>query len=125
MNNKIPKELIAYFVVGVLTTAVNFIAYYTMIYLGVDYKISNTIAFVVSVIFAFIANKKFVFLSEKSFFNEFIKFSLGRSFTYVLDIGTMIILIEIFSVSEYMSKLWTNILVMIVNYVISKFWTFK
>ena len=105
--------------------AVNFIAYYIMIYLGVDYKISNTIAFIISVIFAFIANKKYVFLSNKSYLQEFIKFSLGRLFTYVLDIGTMIILIEIFSVSEYMSKLWTNILVMLANYIISKFWTFK
>ena len=125
MKNQISKELVAYFVVGVLTTTVNFIVYYTMIYLGVDYKISNTIAFIISVIFAFIANKKYVFLSNKSYLQEFIKFSLGRLFTYVLDIGTMIILIEIFSVSEYMSKLWTNILVMLANYIISKFWTFK
>ncbi len=125
MKNQISKELVAYFVVGVLTTTVNFIVYYALIYIGVDYKISNTIAFIISVIFAFIANKKYVFLSNKSYLQEFIKFSLGRLFTYVLDIGTMIILIEIFSVSEYMSKLWTNILVMLANYIISKFWTFK
>ena len=125
MKNQISKELVAYFVVGVLTTIVNFIVYYALIYIGVDYKISNTIAFIISVIFAFIANKKYVFLSNKSYLQEFIKFSLGRLFTYVLDIGTMIILIEIFSVSEYMSKLWTNILVMLANYIISKFWTFK
>lgn len=125
MKNKISKELFAYFVVGVLTTLVNFIVYYAMLYMGVDYKISNTIAFIISVVFAFITNKKYVFNSNKSYFREFIKFSLGRLFTYVLDIGTMIILIEVFSVNEYMSKLWTNILVMITNYYISKFWTFK
>lgn len=125
MKNKISKELVAYFIVGVLTTIINFIVYYAMIFVNVDYKISNTAAFIISVIFAFITNKKYVFLSDKSYFNEFIKFSLGRLFTYILDIGTMIILIEVFSVSEYMSKLWTNILVMIANYIISKFWTFK
>jgi putative flippase GtrA len=125
MKSKISNELIAYFVVGVLTTIVNFIVYYALIYIGLDYKISNTIAFIVSVIFAFITNKKYVFLSDKSYFQEFIKFSFGRLFTYVLDIGTLIILIEMFSLSEYISKLWTNILVMIANYIISKFWTFK
>lgn len=125
MKNKVTKELAAYFAVGVLTTIVNFIVYYSMIFMGFDYKISNTAAFIVSVIFAFITNKKYVFLSDKSYYNEFIKFSLGRLFTYILDIGTMILLIEVFSVSEYMSKLWTNILVIMANYIISKFWTFK
>ena len=80
MKNKVTKELAAYFAVGVLTTIVNFVVYYSMIFMGFDYKISNTAAFIVSVIFAFITNKKYVFLSDKSYFNEFIKFSLGRLF---------------------------------------------
>jgi len=125
MKNIVSKELAAYFIAGVLTTLVNFIVYYAMLFMGIDYKISNTAAFIISVIFAFIVNKKYVFLSDKSYIKEFIKFSLGRVFTYVLDIGTMIVLIEVFSVSEYMAKLWTNILVMVSNYFISKFWTFK
>ncbi len=125
MKNIVSKELAAYFIAGVLTTLVNFIVYYAMLFMGIDYKVSNTAAFIISVIFAFIVNKKYVFLSDKSYIKEFIKFSLGRVFTYVLDIGTMIVLIEVFSVSEYMAKLWTNILVMVSNYFISKFWTFK
>ena len=125
MKNKVSKELAAYIIAGVLTTIVNFIVYYAMLFMDIDYKISNTAAFIISVIFAFIINKKYVFLSDKSYLKEFIKFSVGRLFTYALDIGTMIVLIEMFSVSEYMAKLWTNILVIISNYIISKFWTFK
>jgi putative flippase GtrA len=90
MKNGISKELAAYLIAGILTTIVNFIVYYTMLFIGIDYKISNTAAFIISVIFAFIINKKYVFLSDKSYFNEFIKFSLGRLFTYALDIGAMI-----------------------------------
>lgn len=125
MKNIVSKELAAYFIAGVLTTLINFMVYYAMLFMGIDYKVSNTAAFIISVIFAFIVNKKYVFLSDKSYIKEFIKFSLGRVFTYVLDIGTMIVLIEVFSVNEYMAKLWTNILVMVSNYLISKFWTFK
>ncbi|HPX00489.1 MAG TPA: GtrA family protein [Sedimentibacter sp.] len=125
MKNIVSKELAAYFIAGVLTTLINFMVYYAMLFMGIEYKISNTAAFIISVIFAFIVNKKYVFLSDKSYIKEFIKFSLGRVFTYVLDIGTMIVLIEVFSVNEYMAKLWTNILVMVSNYLISKFWTFK
>jgi len=124
-NKKNSKELISYLVVGVLTTGINFAVYYLMIYLGIDYKISNTAAFIVSVIFAFITNKKYVFYSNKGYLKEFIKFSAGRVLTYVLDIGMMVFLVEYFHTGEYMAKIWTNILIIFANYFISKFWTFK
>ncbi|HNZ82684.1 MAG TPA: GtrA family protein, partial [Sedimentibacter sp.] len=67
MKNIVSKELAAYFIAGVLTTLVNFIVYYAMLFIGIEYKISNTAAFIISVIFAFIVNKKYVFLSDKSY----------------------------------------------------------
>jgi len=75
MKNKVSKELAAYFIAGVLTTLINFMVYYAMLFMGIDYKVSNTAAFIISVIFAFIVNKKYVFLSDKSYIKEFIKFS--------------------------------------------------
>lgn len=125
INKRISKELILYIIAGALTTGVNFAVYYILIYFKMDYKISNTIAFIISVIFAFIANKKYVFFSEKGYLQEFAKFSAGRLFTYVLDIGTMVILVEYFGVGEYMAKIWANIIVVFSNYFISKFWIFK
>lgn len=124
-NKKLSRELFSYLVAGGLTTAVNFIVYYLLIYVGIEYKISNTIAFFASVIFAFIVNKKYVFYSNNGALNEFIKFSLGRIATYALDIGCMILLVEFFNTGEYMAKIWTNILVIVANYFISKFWAFK
>lgn len=124
-NKKLSKELFSYLVAGGLTTAVNFVVYYILIYLGIEYKISNTAAFVASVIFAFIVNKKYVFYSNNGFINEFIKFSLGRFATYALDIGCMILLVEFSNTGEYIAKIWTNILVIVANYFISKFWAFK
>lgn len=125
MKNKLSKELFSYIVAGGLTTLVNFVVYYLLIYVKIDYKISNTVAFVASVIFAFIINKHYVFNSDKGYLKEFIKFSIGRAATYALDIGCMVLLIEFISVNEYVAKIWTNILVIIVNYFISKFWAFK
>lgn len=125
INKRISKELFLYIIAGALTTGVNFAVYYMMIYFNIDYKISNTAAFVVSVIFAFIANKKYVFLSDRGYIKEFVKFSAGRVFTYILDIGTMMILIEYFNVGEYMAKIWANVIVIFSNYFISKFWIFK
>lgn len=126
MSNKmISKELISYLIVGILSTLINFIVYYIMFFLGIDYKVSNTAAFIISVIFAFVANKKYVFLSDNSFLKEAIKFFSGRIFIYTLDIGMMIFFIEYLNTGEYMAKIWTNIFIVFANYFLSKFWIFK
>jgi len=119
------REVLSYLVVGMLTTLVNFAIYYPLIYAGMDYKLATTAAFIGAVIFAFISNKKFVFLSKKGFLGEFIRFMVGRGATYLLDIGSLIFLVEALGISEYVSKIWASILVVISNYLISKFWTFR
>lgn len=124
-NNKITRELISYLIAGILSTLVNFLMYYILIYFKIGYKIANTAAFLISVIFAFFINKKYVFSSDKDFRHEFLKFFSGRIFTYALDIGTMIFLIEVLGVGKYSSKIWANVAVMISNYLLSKFWIFK
>lgn len=125
MNKKISRELISYLIAGILTTLVNFFMYYILIYFQIEYKLANTAAFLISVIFAFFINKKYVFSSSKDSVHEFFKFFIGRIFTYALDIGTMIFLVELLSVGKYSSKIWANVVVMISNYLLSKFWIFK
>ncbi|WP_019228187.1 GtrA family protein [Sedimentibacter sp. B4] len=125
MNNKMSRELISYLVAGILTTLVNFLIYYVLIFFGIEYKAANTTAFLISVIFAFFINKKYVFLSNKESTKEFMKFFSGRIFTYALDIGTMMVLVELLGASLYSAKIWANAVVMVSNYLLSKFWIFK
>lgn len=125
MNIKPYRELFSYIVAGILTTGVNFIIYYSMIYMNINYKVSNTAAFIVSVIFAFFVNKKYVFISDKDHINEFVKFLVSRIFTYILDISMMILLVDFLAASKYTAKIWTNIFIVFANYFISKYWTFK
>lgn len=121
----ITKEISAYLIAGALTTLLNFVIYYSLLYSGADYKIATTISFICAVLFAYISNKKFVFLSEKGYLTEFVKFMSGRGLTYLLDIGSMILLVEMLGIDEYIAKLWASILIIVANYLISKFWTFR
>lgn len=125
MNKKAGREIMMYLIAGILTTIVNFAVYYAMIFMHVNYKMANTAAFLVSVIFAFVVNKKYVFLSNKGIWEELARFFAGRVFTYLLDIGTMVVMVEILSVGQYGAKVWANGVVMVSNYIISKFWIFK
>mgnify|MGYP002513124239 FL=1 len=62
------KELITYVIFGVLTTVVNFFAFwlFTKIFGEAFYLVNNAIAWVVGVVFAYITNKLFVFESAKT-----------------------------------------------------------
>lgn len=59
MNNKMSRELISYLVAGIMTTLVNFLIYYVLIFFGIEYKAANTTAFLISVIFAFLIKSMF------------------------------------------------------------------
>jgi putative flippase GtrA len=126
MKNK--KEIVNYLIFGVLTTAVNIISFWLLNNI-MDYRVATSIAWVISVIFAFITNKLYVFNSKStgiySFFKEFTSFLFFRSLSYIIDLSLMIILIEFLKVDSLITKIISNIFVVIFNYFASKFAIFK
>ena len=59
------RETITYLVAGVLTTVINFIAYYWFCnILHIENLVANAIAWVVAVAFAYIINARWVFLEK-------------------------------------------------------------
>lgn len=70
------REIIAYLIFGVLTTLVNIVVYFVASnLLGINYLISNFLAWFISVLFAYITNRAYVFESTSSqFIKEAIKF---------------------------------------------------
>jgi len=128
MKNK--NELFNYLLFGVLTTIVNIASFAVFDKgLGLDYKVATTIAWVLSVIFAFVTNKLYVFYSKsiggKSVFREFISFLFFRGLSYVLDIASMIILIDFVKIDSLLAKIAANVMVVVFNYFASKYIIFK
>lgn len=124
---EIKKELLSYVVFGVLTTIVNFVVYlfFTRI-CGVNYIISNIIAWFLSVLFAYITNRIWVFESSNAnIIKEGVVFFVGRLFSGILDTGLMILFIDILTVGDLIAKVIVQVVVVIFNYVYSKWIVFK
>lgn len=126
------KELIAYFVVGVLTTLVSLGTYYivTSTFLNplvpIELQIANVLSWILAVIFAYFTNRKYVFKSkEENKIKEGSKFILSRLVTLLLDMLTMFLLVSILSMNDKIAKIISQILVIIGNYLISKLIVFK
>ena len=121
------KELIAYIIFGVLTTAVNIITYFLFVdVFAVNYLISNIVAWFVSVLFAYITNRIWVFESkDDNIIKEIVLFYGGRIFSGAVDTGLMYLFIDILSTGNAFAKIVVQVIVIVLNYVFSKFIVFK
>ncbi len=140
LKNPKLKELFLYAVVGALTTAVNVGLFWVFTHpvraaLGVAEDAGgyltavNILANVVSIAFAFVANKLFVFESRSWERNvalrEAVEFGAARGLSLVMDVLLVDLLVLRLGVREMIAKIGVNVLVIVVNYVLSKVWIFR
>jgi putative flippase GtrA len=123
------KEVILYVVFGALTTAVNLGTFYILnSLLNWNKNLSNFIAIVLAVLFAYITNKDLVFHSEaktlKAKWIEFVKFMTGRAFTMAIEFFGGLVLFQT-PIPEMIIKIAVTVIVVILNFFISKFFAFK
>jgi putative flippase GtrA len=115
----------AYLVFGVLTTAINLGAYKVLLGLGVDYRLSAFLAFVLAVLFAFVTNRKYVFSGTGKVWQECILFFGMRGLTFLVNLAGLIMMVQYLGWDEFWSQLVLNGLIIILNYVLSKYVVFN
>lgn len=124
------KEPILYLFFGGLTTLVNLISYFLMTRLFPISEIPATIlAWLLSVVFAYITNKIWVFESKctsiAQLIKEIVSFFGARIFSGVLDVGIMYLFVSVLHYPDMLIKILSNIIVIILNYLFSKFFVFQ
>lgn len=132
MNNIkkiINKETFLYLVFGVLTTAVDFIAYIILTNLSVNYMLANVISWCFSVAFAYVTNKILVFKSKvkdtNSLIDEILEFVSARLFSLVFSLVFIYAFVTVLGGNDLVAKVLSSVFVVIINYVLSKFYIFK
>lgn len=123
-------ELISYIFFGLVTTGINVLCFYSLNSLiGMSYLLANALAIIISILFAFLVNKKYVFRiksqSTVQGFKELGLFFLFRGFSALFDMSSMWILVGMLRLNPNVSKMMTEGVVIILNFIISKFIVFK
>ncbi len=116
-------DLLLYGVIGVLTTAINLLAYFLLD--GVmHYLAANVIAWVVAVLFAFITNKTIVFNNwnwkRQALRREFASFVGSRVATGVLDMLMLWLMVDVMAIQGPLPKILDAVVVIVLNYVLGK-----
>ena len=90
---------------------------------------SAAVAWVLSVLFAYVTNRRWVFHSEakgaKAIGKEFAAFLGARLGTGLLDMLIMYLCVDLLGWNDMVMKLASNVIVVILNYILSKFFIFK
>ncbi len=138
------KELIIYVIFGGLTTVVNLavFALFSKLLGDEKYLITNVIAWFAAVVFAYITNKIWVFESKswsgKVLLKEIPSFFAARVFSFVIEEAGLFLFVDLLSFNEISLELFSfeiggeliakgilAVVVVIVNYVLSKLVIFK
>jgi len=129
-------EIVRYLFIGVLSTIVNLVTKFLLLFLWLDAKnelelqVAVIISWIVAVIFAYVTNRKIVFRSKNNnLFKEVKDFLISRIATLLLEMFLMWFFINLLKLN---SDIWVMIvtifvqgLVIIGNYIFSKLFVFK
>lgn len=124
------QESLLYLIFGGLTTVVDFLIYVVMTDLvHINYLISNVLAFSGAVVFAFVTNKLYVFKSHsfesRRLFYEVTTFIGARLFSLVVNMVILYVFVEWVGLDDLLVKIAASVVVVMMNYVISKWLVFK
>lgn len=125
------QEIISSLIFGVLTTVISLATYYLLVYTildpnkGFELQIANIISWIAAVTFAYFTNRKYVFKSNKEkILKEAFNFYLSRLSTLLIDMFLMWLLVTKLSFNDKVIKMIVQIVVIVLNYVFSKFLVF-
>lgn len=114
------KELFTYGIGGVLTTAVNYIVYFGLGLINLNYLLANTLAWAAAVIFSYVVNRNVVFGSQNNRLKEFFTFAGLRLVTLAVENLLLYLAIDRLGLSDAISKVAVSAVTVLANYGICK-----
>ena len=123
------REVLLYLFFGGLTTFVSIASFWLFCRLGWDPLVANAGSWVLAVLFAYITNSIWVFESRpqdmQARVKQIIGFFGGRVSTFLMEEAVLLAGIRGLHLNEMDVKVAAQILVLVGNYVISKFLVFR
>ncbi len=124
------SDKLRYLIAGGCTTFVNLISFFLLrTFTDIERNVCNVIAICMAITFAYFANRFFVFRSRTKgiwgVLREVVSFVSLRMVSMAVEVLGFAILCDSFRLNEPVSKIFVQVIVLILNYIFSKFFVFK
>ena len=115
------SELFRYLFFGACSMILNF-GCFRLCVMAMHYQAANLISWIITVLFVFLTNKYWVFKSEAKdrWKHELLCFTGARIATLIMEVLLMALFIEMLLWNEMFAKIIVQIVVVIMNYILSK-----
>ncbi len=122
------NSVVRYIFFGGCTTMVNLVSFYILRKFRVELNTANIISIILAILFAYVVNSKYVFQDKcesiKAHIQPFCKFIGARLVTMVIEVGGVWLLVSVMGMGDMIGKFLTQFIVLILNYIFSKFFVF-
>lgn len=122
------NDVVRYVFFGGCTTLVNLVSFYVLRKAGLQLTVANVISIVAAILFAYVVNSKYVFQDKcdslKTHIQPFCKFIGARLVTMIIEVGGVWLLVSVMGMGDMIGKFLTQFIVLILNYIFSKFFVF-
>lgn len=129
MKKLVRNQAVRYIFFGGCTTLVNLGMSFLLRTAGMNITTANTTAILVAIVFAYVVNKLFVFEHRAGSWPALLREAAGfigmRLGTLVVEVLGVLLLVCIWGVNEAAAKLLLQIVILVLNYLISRFLVFK
>ncbi len=125
------EELINYLAVGGMTTLISWLTYAACrLIMDVDnafiMQIAVFLRWFTGVVFSYFMSRRFVFKSKNpKMLREAVDFTTSRIVTLLMDMFVMWLLPTVFKMDDWIATFISAVLVVVMNYILSKFIVFK
>lgn len=118
-------EIWNYLIAGAFGVVVSIVCFYIPRKFGLGVLESNIISWIIGVVFVYVTNKIFVFNSKcenkKELIKEFLQFIVARLLTLAIETFILYLMIDVVHLGDLISKTFAQIVIIIINYILSKF----
>lgn len=119
-------------VFGALTVIIDILVFRFLMDQGINYSLSTTFSFLIALGFAFLTNRKWALYDSvdssagfRKIFLESMSFFLGRLGIYIVNLLGLIVMIQVFRIDPFLSKVFLNVSMVVLSYAIAKTSVYK
>ena len=127
MSEKILEliRIIKFGIIGISNTLINWIIFFLLNLVEVNYILANIIAYSLATINSYIWNSKWVFKYNNEKLVSSLKFIIVNLVGLILNTIILFILVDMFNINKIISLVMATGVVMIINYISNRLWVFK
>ena len=121
------KQLMKYGIVGVLNTAVDFLVYQLLTFLGINYALAQCVSYSCGILNSYLINSRWTFKQEaRHEKKEFLSFVVVNLLSLGISILLLKVCYDVLNIeSNLISKAIVTPIVMVINFIGTKLLVFK